>query len=125
MRLSLFSGSLLAAALACSSGRRDADPPSPSTGTPAQAVPTPASRPEPPTAGRTPSPAPPAKASPPADSVRRMAPPDMAYTHGWMPLASTGVERFLRAHPEADGRGVLIGILDTGVDPSVPGLLTT
>ena len=42
-----------------------------------------------------------------------------------MPLASTGVDRFLRAVPEADGRGVLIGILDTGIDPGVPGLLTT
>ena len=42
-----------------------------------------------------------------------------------MPLASTGVDRFLRAHPDFDGRGVLIGILDTGIDPSVPGLATT
>jgi subtilisin family serine protease len=60
-----------------------------------------------------------------ADSVHRLAPPDMAYAHGWMPLASTGVDRFLRAHPEFDGRGVLIGILDTGIDPAVPGLRTT
>jgi subtilisin family serine protease len=42
-----------------------------------------------------------------------------------MPLSSTGVDRFLKAHPEYDGRGVLIGILDEGVDPTVPGLLTT
>jgi subtilisin family serine protease len=42
-----------------------------------------------------------------------------------MPLTSTGVDRFLKAHPEYDGRGVLIGILDTGIDPSVPGLSTT
>jgi subtilisin family serine protease len=42
-----------------------------------------------------------------------------------MPLASTGVDRFLRAHPTYDGRGVLIGILDTGIDPGVPGLSTT
>ncbi|HET7469271.1 MAG TPA: S8 family serine peptidase, partial [Gemmatimonadales bacterium] len=42
-----------------------------------------------------------------------------------MPLASTGVDRFLKAHPEYDGRGVLIGILDTGIDPAIPGLLTT
>jgi subtilisin family serine protease len=48
----------------------------------------------------------------------------MAYAHGWMPLASTAVDRFLRAHPEYDGRGVLIGILDTGIDPAVPGLTT-
>ncbi|HEX3274228.1 MAG TPA: S8 family serine peptidase, partial [Gemmatimonadales bacterium] len=60
-----------------------------------------------------------------ADSAHPVAPPDMAYAHGWMPLASTGVDRFLRAHPEFDGRGVLIGILDTGIDPAVPGLRTT
>ncbi len=42
-----------------------------------------------------------------------------------MPLKSTGVDRFLQAHPEWDGRGVLIGILDSGLDPSVPGLTTT
>jgi subtilisin family serine protease len=42
-----------------------------------------------------------------------------------MPLASTGVDRFLRAHKEYDGRGVVIGILDTGIDPGVPGLVST
>jgi subtilisin family serine protease len=63
--------------------------------------------------------------SPPEDSVRRVAPPQVAYAHGWMPLSPTGVEKFIRAHPEFDGRGVLIGILDTGVDPQIPGLATT
>jgi subtilisin family serine protease len=42
-----------------------------------------------------------------------------------MPLASTGVERFLKAHPTYDGRGVLIGILDSGLDPSIKGLGAT
>ncbi len=60
-----------------------------------------------------------------SDSVRRVAPPQVAYAHGWMPLASTGIDRFLRAHPDFDGRGVLVGILDTGIDPSIPGLATT
>ncbi len=42
-----------------------------------------------------------------------------------MPLAATGVPAFAREHPTWDGRGVLIAILDSGIDPSVPGLLTT
>ncbi len=62
---------------------------------------------------------------PPEDKVERMAPPAVAYAHGWMPLASTGADRFVREHPTFDGRGVLIAILDTGVDPGVPGLRTT
>jgi tripeptidyl-peptidase II len=59
------------------------------------------------------------------DSARRAAPPAAALAHGWMSLASTGVDRFLRAHPTYDGRGVLVGILDTGIDPGVQGLTTT
>ena len=55
-----------------------------------------------------------------SDSVRRVAPPEAAYARGWMPLASTGVDAFRNAHPDADGRGVLIGILDTGIDPAFP-----
>jgi subtilisin family serine protease len=54
-----------------------------------------------------------------------MAPPEMALAHGWMPLSSTGADRFVHEHPTSDGRGVLIAILDTGVDPGVPGLATT
>ncbi len=60
-----------------------------------------------------------------ADTVARIAPPETAFAHGWMPLASTGVDRFLHAHPTYDGRGVLIAILDTGVDPGIAGLSTT
>jgi subtilisin family serine protease len=54
-----------------------------------------------------------------------MVPADAAYARGWMPLASTGVDQFLRAHPNYDGRNVLIGILDTGIDPGIPGLEKT
>ncbi|MFL5491080.1 MAG: S8 family serine peptidase, partial [Gemmatimonadales bacterium] len=54
-----------------------------------------------------------------------MVPPEAAYSHGWMALGSTGVENFLQQHPTYDGRGVLIGILDTGIDPGIPGLLKT
>ena len=42
-----------------------------------------------------------------------------------MPLAATGVTDFLALHPEWDGRGVLIGILDSGIDAGVPGLQRT
>lgn len=51
--------------------------------------------------------------------------PKEAFVRGWMPLRATGVEEFLKAHPSYDGRGVLIGILDSGIDPSIPGLTTT
>ncbi|HEX6433060.1 MAG TPA: S8 family serine peptidase, partial [Gemmatimonadales bacterium] len=59
------------------------------------------------------------------DTLKPMVPPEAAYAHDWMPLASTGVTRFLQQHPTYDGRGVIIGILDTGIDPGVPGLLKT
>jgi tripeptidyl-peptidase II len=52
-------------------------------------------------------------------------PPPIALISGLMPLQSTGVEQFRSKHPTYDGRGVLIGILDTGVDPAVAGLITT
>ncbi len=53
-------------------------------------------------------------------------PPEEAFLEGAMPLASTGIPAFLHDHPDYDGRGVLIGILDSGIDPGVPGLgLTT
>ena len=115
MRPFLRSTSLLVAALACASPRHDTPAPAPTTaattdsGAHAHAA----------------APAGAARPAPATDSVQRLAPPEMAYARGWMPLASTGVERFLRAHPEYDGRGVLIGILDTGIDPGVPGLITT
>lgn len=52
-------------------------------------------------------------------------PPAEAFLEGLMPLAATGVDRFQTEHPTYDGRGVLIGILDSGVDPGVPGLIVT
>ncbi|HEX5003939.1 MAG TPA: S8 family serine peptidase [Gemmatimonadales bacterium] len=54
-----------------------------------------------------------------------LAPADAAYARGWMPLAATGVTDFLAVHPTWDGRGVLIGILDSGIDAGVPGLQRT
>jgi len=51
--------------------------------------------------------------------------PAVAYMLGLMPLRSTGVDVFRSLHPTYDGRGVLIAILDSGVDPGVPGLIAT
>jgi subtilisin family serine protease len=42
-----------------------------------------------------------------------------------MPLSPTGVPAFRAAHPAWDGRGVLLGILDSGLDAGVPGFETT
>jgi subtilisin family serine protease len=127
---------VLATALACASSRPQASGPAPtpkadsagvapSGATPSDTAPAEGAKPSTTAASGGPAPRTGSPSAPPADSVRRVAPPEVALAHGWMPLASTGVDRFLRAQPEADGRGVLIGILDTGIDPGVPGLLTT
>ncbi|TNF24038.1 MAG: hypothetical protein EP329_25970 [Deltaproteobacteria bacterium] len=50
------------------------------------------------------------------------APPDY---YRFLDRAATGAAGFTRAHPTWDGRGVVIAVLDTGVDPSVPGLQKT
>ncbi len=51
--------------------------------------------------------------------------PAQAFQLQKMPLYTTGVPRFLRDNPESDGRGVLIGILDSGIDAGIPGLALT
>src|SRR3989440_12877790 len=62
---------------------------------------------------------------PPPPPPEPALPPAIAFMPGLMPLKDTGVDQFRLQHPTYDGRGVLIAILDTGVDPGVDGLMTT
>ena len=44
---------------------------------------------------------------------------------GQLPKRDLGVEAFLRLHPDWDGRGIRVAVLDTGVDPGHPFLQRT
>src|SRR5690348_10075788 len=75
------------------------------------------------------NPAPASQAPPDATAApgpaQPLLPPPLALATGLMPLRSTGVDQFRAIRPTDDGRGVLIAILDSGLDPGVPGLITT
>ena len=43
----------------------------------------------------------------------------------FLSLNDTGVEEFIKLHPEYDGRGTIILVLDTGVDMGIDGLTNT
>ncbi|WP_433688195.1 S8 family serine peptidase [Micromonospora carbonacea] len=50
---------------------------------------------------------------------------DTGAVNPYMPTHETGAEAFKAAHPAWDGRGVTIGIMDSGVDLDHPALQTT
>jgi subtilisin family serine protease len=62
-----------------------------------------------------------------AEAGRRqpLLPPEAARLLDLLPRRSVGAEQFIAAHPAHDGRGILIAILDSGIDAGVPGLQTT
>ena len=113
----LLSASMMALALGACAGAPGPEAPAPTAGAAPVAA--------------QPAPVAPAAQAPAADTLKPpkpkqpLAPPQLAAQLGLMPLASAGVPQFRSAHPTADGRGVLIAILDGGVDPGVRGLQTT
>jgi subtilisin family serine protease len=60
-----------------------------------------------------------------AQTGKPVVEPRLAMLVGLLPLRSLGVDSFRVRHPEYDGRGVILAILDSGLDPAVPGFQST
>ena len=103
---------LLTIAAACASSTGATKPSQPK---PAVVAAPPSAQPD---ASRAPAPA-------PTGGPQPIVEPAVAHMLGLMPLKSAGVDVFRAAHPTYDGRGILIAILDSGIDPGVPGLIAT
>ena len=111
--------SLLLALAACSP-KQPAPAPEPANAPPAEAPP-PTPRPPKPNIDPTPRQRPDVVIRPDTAPPRpRVAPPEVARERDWFALGSTGVAIFRQAHPTWDGRGVTIGIMDSGVDLDNP-----
>ncbi len=86
--------------------------------------PAPTPTPEPSRADATLADAPPEepRAITPPPPREPVLPPQLAMLAGLMPLRSSGADTFRVARPNYDGRGVVIAILDSGIDAGVLGL---